>query len=440
MIRLLTMGFVTAILVTGVAASSWPGGTPANVTPSGFGNNVSGAVWNPVTQTLWTTENSPGIVRKSVYDAQSSIWTVVQSWQPGGDLESITFRDFDDASVFVGVERDAINHRVIREYSTPSFTLLREWDLMAMLFGPANDGLEALTFVPDAALAAMHFVDATGQSYEASQFGTGGLFLAGHQDTGQIFFFDLDRAGSGTNRPHVHVATLATGQSEIAGLEFDRSNGLLYAWHDEGIDKLQVFGADGTGHFGSKAIFDNPFCCDWNTEGLAIVDNTACEAGGRSLLLTRDQPLSSDPSLYEDRAFPCDCNGNVVGDLQDIASHSSADTNTNGVPDECEDLPPTSVGDDVARLGHLGSAFPNPFGTSTRIQFEMPGPGTVELVVLDVAGRHVRTLVSGLVPAGSGQARWDGKDASGRPVASGVYLCRMQSGGRVEMQRLVRAR
>ena len=96
------------------ARPSWPGAVPADVTPSGFGHDVSGAVWNPLSATLWTCENDPGVVRKSSFDTGSSQWIVDQSWSPGGDIEGITLRDFDETTVFLGVERDSNDDRLIR--------------------------------------------------------------------------------------------------------------------------------------------------------------------------------------------------------------------------------------------------------------------------------------------------------------------------------------
>jgi hypothetical protein len=60
------------LLLLAVAGSAeaitWPGGVPVNVTPGPFGSNVSDVAWNPLTKTLWTVENSPGIFRKSIID------------------------------------------------------------------------------------------------------------------------------------------------------------------------------------------------------------------------------------------------------------------------------------------------------------------------------------------------------------------------------------
>ncbi len=74
----------------------------------------------------------------------------------------------------------------------------------------------------------------------------------------------------------------------------------------------------------------------------------------------------------------------------------------------------------------LGPAVPNPAAGSTRIAFEVRAPQRVSLAVFSVAGERVRALLSGRVPPGSIAAEWDGRDESGRRVASGVYIFRLE--------------
>jgi len=73
---------------------------------------------------------------------------------------------------------------------------------------------------------------------------------------------------------------------------------------------------------------------------------------------------------------------------------------------------------------------PNPFNPATTIAFELATEGPSRLSILDVRGRLVTTLVRDRLPAGRHEARWDGRDAAGRPVSAGVYLARLDHGGR----------
>lgn len=79
------------------------------------------------------------------------------------------------------------------------------------------------------------------------------------------------------------------------------------------------------------------------------------------------------------------------------------------------------------------SNYPNPFNPTTTVRVALSGaaieaPGDVSLAVYRVDGALVRELHRGPVPGGALEARWDGTDERGNPVASGVYLCRVRSG------------
>lgn len=76
--------------------------------------------------------------------------------------------------------------------------------------------------------------------------------------------------------------------------------------------------------------------------------------------------------------------------------------------------------------------FPNPFhmgdGPAT-VRYEVDRTGDVELALYNVLGQRVRTLVNGPHSRGTFTTTWDGRDDGGSRVASGVYFCRMTTGG-----------
>ena len=88
-----------------------------------------------------------------------------------------------------------------------------------------------------------------------------------------------------------------------------------------------------------------------------------------------------------------------------------------------------AAGDEILpRSAELLQNYPDPFNPSTTIDFSTPGAGPVTLVVYDVLGRQVRTLVSGTLPPGAHSVRWDGRDSRGIPAGSGVYFYRLTTG------------
>lgn len=85
-------------------------------------------------------------------------------------------------------------------------------------------------------------------------------------------------------------------------------------------------------------------------------------------------------------------------------------------------------------------AEPNPFNPSTETRWEMAAAGTVELAVYDLQGRLVRTLASEYRPVGPQRAVWNGRDLSGRAVASGVYFVNLTRDGGRESIKIVLAK
>lgn len=75
----------------------------------------------------------------------------------------------------------------------------------------------------------------------------------------------------------------------------------------------------------------------------------------------------------------------------------------------------------------LLSVYPNPFNPVTTVQYTVPSSGRVTLIVYDILGRKVETLVDGNRSAGEYSVRWDAKGMS-----SGVYFCRLRAGARNE--------
>jgi hypothetical protein len=76
----------------------------------------------------------------------------------------------------------------------------------------------------------------------------------------------------------------------------------------------------------------------------------------------------------------------------------------------------------------LHQNFPNPFNPETEIRFGLPEDAHVRVVLFDLLGREVRTLVDKDTEAGYHSIVWDGRDNSGQTVASGVYLYQMSAG------------
>jgi hypothetical protein len=88
----------------------------------------------------------------------------------------------------------------------------------------------------------------------------------------------------------------------------------------------------------------------------------------------------------------------------------------------------------------LHQNHPNPFNPITRIRYDLPEACTVRIVVYDVAGRQVAEPVNAMQSAGRYRAVWEGRDASGQPVPSGLYFCRIEAGEFVAVRKMMLVR
>ncbi|UCH63699.1 MAG: hypothetical protein JSU77_04430 [Fidelibacterota bacterium] len=73
----------------------------------------------------------------------------------------------------------------------------------------------------------------------------------------------------------------------------------------------------------------------------------------------------------------------------------------------------------------LHQNYPNPFNPVSTIRYELPQACEVSLIVYNILGREVARLVGGYMKPGYHQTQWDGRDASGRELPSGIYIARL---------------
>jgi len=98
----------------------------------------------------------------------------------------------------------------------------------------------------------------------------------------------------------------------------------------------------------------------------------------------------------------------------------------------------TGVGDGPLPLRtYLAQNHPNPFNPTTHIVFGLKEAGEVSLRVYDASGRLVRVLAQGRHEARRHEVSWDGRDESGRSVASGVYFYRLVAGNEILTRKAV---
>lgn len=85
-------------------------------------------------------------------------------------------------------------------------------------------------------------------------------------------------------------------------------------------------------------------------------------------------------------------------------------------------------GDVMPGVFSLNQNYPNPFNPATRIEYTLKKSGEVELVVYNISGQRIRTLVAAHQSPGEHAVEWDGRDEAGQAVASGIYFYQLSVG------------
>ncbi|MCE2439019.1 MAG: T9SS type A sorting domain-containing protein [Candidatus Latescibacteria bacterium] len=99
---------------------------------------------------------------------------------------------------------------------------------------------------------------------------------------------------------------------------------------------------------------------------------------------------------------------------------------------------------DVSAVSQLAASLdanrPNPFNPATTIRYSLKKAVDVELAIYNLLGQEVRLLVRQFQPAGSYTVTWDGRDAAGRQVSTGIYLYRLLAGADVVTRKMMLAK
>lgn len=85
----------------------------------------------------------------------------------------------------------------------------------------------------------------------------------------------------------------------------------------------------------------------------------------------------------------------------------------------------------------LHANYPNPFNPETTIRFELPVAGEVSAKIFNLVGEEVAKLVERRMTAGTHLLRWQGVDAQGRQVGSGIYFLRVSAGKNVAVRKMM---
>ncbi|MCK4653237.1 MAG: T9SS type A sorting domain-containing protein, partial [Candidatus Cloacimonetes bacterium] len=85
----------------------------------------------------------------------------------------------------------------------------------------------------------------------------------------------------------------------------------------------------------------------------------------------------------------------------------------------------------------LSQNYPNPFNPETTIYFTTENAENSEIIIYNIKGQQVCTLVNEVFPAGRHSVLWDGKDNHGKHVSSGIYFYKLKAGNFVDVKKAI---
>lgn len=85
----------------------------------------------------------------------------------------------------------------------------------------------------------------------------------------------------------------------------------------------------------------------------------------------------------------------------------------------------------------LHPAYPNPFNSTTRIQYSLAGQAHVSLAIYDLGGRKITVLVEEIHSAGLYVTTWDGDDSMGSEVSAGIYIVTLRAGDSLQSNKII---
>jgi hypothetical protein len=91
----------------------------------------------------------------------------------------------------------------------------------------------------------------------------------------------------------------------------------------------------------------------------------------------------------------------------------------------------------VEYITELQGNYPNPFNPVTFVNFSLAKEAAVSVDVYNIKGQKVKTLVNDIMSAGIHKIEWNGKDDSGKNVASGIYFSKMRSGRYTSTKKMI---
>ncbi len=232
---------------------------------------------------------------------------------------------------------------------------------------------------------------------------------------------------------HLHFGFLADFDLADGGesLVYDEEAQILYQVGDDGplvglVPLLNVNSFQGLKNDGGKTGFTQAELFAMISDSQSNVDPAV---QGDVMFMVRTDAFTIDPGSMAEVAFALV----AADDLPSLIGTAQRARDLFGVATDVDHRDSDGLPSTIA----LHQNYPNPFNPTTTIAFTLKQASQMSLGVFNTLGQQVTTLHSGVLPAGNHSVQWNGTDASGNPVASGVYFYRIATDTEVQSRKML---
>mgnify|MGYP001139936040 FL=1 len=175
--------------------------------------------------------------------------------------------------------------------------------------------------------------------------------------------------------------------------------------------------------------------------GFSLTGAVIVAGSGDFIMLTGTYDVSNNGTVVNLTAQEdCDSDGDPACDSDDtrmVLSDANATAIESSFISSSWTVGDGTLDNEQPHVYTLSANYPNPFNPSTTIDYSIASAGEVSIVIYDMMGRHIRTLVSDFATPGSYNVVWDAKNDNGLSVSAGMYIYKMISGDFVEVNKML---
>jgi len=189
----------------------------------------------------------------------------------------------------------------------------------------------------------------------------------------------------------------------------------------------------------SESLKGLTFALSYDKEALEFVPNSVSGLVGLDIVRENEEGIIEVSNWFVGNEF----DGTITLGFKSNGLNRDVDFEVvNAMVDDVDGLAiMTNVSDVTVRalptVYSLSNNYPNPFNPTTTIDYSIPKSGNVELVIFNIAGQKVRTLVNENQNAAFYKVVWDGLDDNSASVASGMYIYRIVSGNFSKIEKMM---